>query len=222
VTEIRHPCFEADYYERNYRSYARQNPPKKMTFYRRLLEQARAASNMGEPPRVLDIGCAFGTFLSSLDSSWCRSGCDPSGYAIARARERINGVRFKVGALPEVPFDGPFDVVTAFDVLEHVPDLEAAREAIWNLLSPGGWLVFAVPVYDGPTGPIVRLLDGDQTHVHKRARGFWLDWVREGFEPLSWYGVYRFFLPGLRRYLHVPTTHLRRFTPSITVVVRKR
>ena len=36
------PSFERDYFERNYRNYARQNPPRKLNFYRGLVEAAVA------------------------------------------------------------------------------------------------------------------------------------------------------------------------------------
>jgi hypothetical protein len=81
--------------------------------------------------------------------------------------------------------------------------------------------VFVVPVYDGPLGPVVRMLDGDPTHVHKESRDFWLDWAGERFVIQEWCGVFRYLLPR-GPYINWPTQALRRIAPAIAVVVRNK
>jgi SAM-dependent methyltransferase len=208
--------FEKDYYDTVYRSYARQNPPRKLRFYRGLVERDAPPDR---PPRILDIGCAFGSFLSSLDPRWERFGVDVSRFATERAALAVPEAKFARAEIHEIPFAGPFDVITAFDVIEHIPSLESVASFVRSKLAPGGRFVFVVPVYDGVTGPIIRLLDRDETHVHKRSRDFWLDWTRENFSLLEWWGLYRYLLPGLG-YVHLPTRLWRRFTPAIAVTAR--
>ncbi|MCI0358014.1 MAG: class I SAM-dependent methyltransferase, partial [Planctomycetaceae bacterium] len=41
-----------------------------------------------------------------------------------------------------------FDVVTAFHVIEHVTELDAAISAVHRLLRPNGWFAAAVPLID--------------------------------------------------------------------------
>lgn len=210
--------FDRSYYERNYRSYELQNPPRKLAFYRALVERAAAGKAR---PRILEIGCAFGHFLATLDPRWRRCGMDASRYAVGRARRRAPEAAFAVAdAGGEIPFAGGFDVIVAFDVLEHLADLARVREALLPRLAPGGRLVFVVPVYDGPTGPLVRLLDRDPTHVHKRSRAFWLDWAGRDLRIVEWWGVYRYLLPG-GRYLHRPTRALRGVAPAVAVVAAR-
>jgi SAM-dependent methyltransferase len=211
------PRFEREYFERSYRSYRLQNPPRKLAFYRGLVEKAAARHRR---PRILEIGCAFGDFLAALDGRWVRSGLDASEYAIGEARRRVPEAAFAVGNSVELPFAGPFDVVAAFDVLEHVPELEPLRREIWSKLSARGTLVFVVPVYDGPTGPLIRRLDRDPTHLHKHSRQFWLEWVASGFRIVEWWGVYRYLLPG-GAYVHWPTKVLRHWTPAVAVVAER-
>ncbi len=211
------PVFDAGYYERSYGSYDRQNPPRKLAFYRRLVE---GVVGDAERPRVLDVGCAFGRFLGALDPGWQRHGIDPIGSAVERARRAVPGATFAVASAERIPFAGPFDAIVAFDVLEHIPDLEAVRAELRAHLAPRGHLVLVVPVYDGPLGPLVRLLDGDPTHLHKRSRAFWLDWARPEFDVVDWLGVVRYLLPG-GVYLHQPTRAGRRFAPAIAVVARR-
>ena len=204
--------FEREYYEANYRDYARQNPPRKLQFYRGLAERAVA----GKPsPRILDFGCAFGAFLSALDSTWRRFGADVSQYAIERAALAVPEATFARADIDSIPFSGTFDVI------EHVPSLELVASVIQSKLSSDGCFIFVVPVYDGPTGPIVRLLDKDETHLHKRSRDFWLAWAAENFTLGEWWGIYRYLVPGLG-YLHLPTQAWRRWTPAIAVAARKR
>jgi len=205
--------FEQEYFETTYRHYARQNPPRKLRFYRRLVERAAPP---GRVPRVLDIGCAFGAFLATLDPGWPRFGTDVSRHALERARTALPGATLACAGVEELPFPGPFEIVTAFDVIEHVPSLPAVAAAVRARLAADGRFIFVVPVYDGLTGPLIRRLDRDPTHVHKRSRDFWLDWTREHFELLDWCGICRYLLAGLV-YVHWPTRVGRRHVPAIAV-----
>jgi SAM-dependent methyltransferase len=210
--------FERKYFDEAYRNYAAQNPPRKLRFYRELA--ALGARGAG-PRRILDLGCAFGTFLASLGPAWSRFGIDVSAYAVEEASRRVPDACFAVAHAGEIPFEGPFDVVTAFDVLEHIADLQGALQALLRSLAPGGALVLVVPVYDGPTGPLIRRLDSDETHLHKESRRFWIDWVGgSGLQLEDWWGVYRYLLPG-GFYPHWPTRALRRWTPAIAMIARK-
>ena len=66
-----------------------------------------------------------------------------------------------------IPFRGPFHAIVAFDVIEHVPDLDAIAKFVHSELDAHGVFVFVVPVYDGPLGGLVRRLDKDPTHMQK-------------------------------------------------------
>jgi SAM-dependent methyltransferase len=88
--------FEREYYESHYRDYARQNPPRKLRFYRGLAERAAAGKRS---PRILDVGCAFGAFLSALDPEWQRFGADVSRFATDRAALEVPGAAFAQGRL---------------------------------------------------------------------------------------------------------------------------
>ena len=148
-------------------------------------------------------------------------GCDASAHAMAQARALLPPrVPLLVASLDTLALRRHFDVVCAFDVAEHVPDLPAVFASAWRLLNPGGLFVFTVPVYDGPLGWLVHRLDKDPTHVHKRGRDFWLGQLAPRFELLRYTGVWRYFLPG-GLYLNVMSRLSRRVTTAVLVVARR-
>jgi SAM-dependent methyltransferase len=210
--------FERSYFEASYADYDRQNPPHKLAFYRRVAEGAVTGIAR---PRVLDLGCAFGRFLSVLDPAWQLHGVDVSEYAVRQARRALPRARLAVASAAAIPFGSRFDLITAFDVLEHIPALDVVRAGIGERLGPEGRLLFVVPVYTGVTGPLVRLLDRDVTHVHRRSRSFWLEWAGAVFDIVGWWGIYRYLLPG-GHYWHWPTRRLRHVSPAIAVSARRR
>lgn len=211
--------FEREYFDANYRNYRAQNPRGKLGFYRRMIERN---APLARPLALLDVGCGLGAFLGSLAErpDYDLAGTDLSEYAIGENRKHWPKVDFRVASATDRPFaDDSFDVVTAFDVIEHVPDLPGVARAVTAMLRPGGVFAFVVPVYDGLSGPVIRALDRDPTHVHKNPRRFWLDWARQHFEVVEWRGMLRYLLPG-PWYLHVPTRLGRWHTPAILVVCR--
>ncbi len=207
--------FRKDYFTANYRDYERQSPRRKMLFYKNLVERAAGAG----PLRLLEAGCAFGSFLSVLNPSWKRFGIDVSEYALLTAKRRATGASVIAADAADVPLTCGFDVIVAFDSLEHVGNLEKVAEGFKNILSPRGYFIFVVPVYDGPAGPIIRLLDHDPTHIHKKSRDFWLTWARTHFELCEWQGIFRYLFPG-GGYLHWVTKTMRRYAPAIAIVAR--
>lgn len=98
--------------------------------------------------RILDIGCASGLFLKLAgDDGWEPFGIEPSEHLYQHARllladeGRIIRTTLQDAALPT----GFFDVVTFWDVLEHVPDPLCFMRTCASLLKPGGHLFLNVP-----------------------------------------------------------------------------
>jgi SAM-dependent methyltransferase len=209
--------FGPEYFQTAYRSYDRQNPRRKLLFYRTLVTRYA-------PPRprpaILELGCAYGKFLACLDSSWRKFGVDVSEFGIRQARRAAPDAKLVIGSCAATPLRGPFDVVVAFDVLEHVDPLEPVGDFVVGALTEGGIFVIVVPVYDGPLGRCVRMLDKDRTHVHRHARSFWLSWMSRRFVVRDWWGLTRYLLPG-GAYLNWPSRRLRNIAPAIAVVGQK-
>jgi SAM-dependent methyltransferase len=215
--QLRH-SFGKDYYSSAYRDYKKQNPKRKLLFYKNLVEQVvpyeKAAS-------IIDVGCAFGVFLSYLNSSWMRLGIDTSEYALREALRRVPGAFFMAADAAFLPVSGAVHAIVAFDSLEHVANLEFVATGIKRMLLSRGYFIFVVPVYDGPLGPVIRLLDHDATHIHKQPREFWLKWAATHFDVCEWKGIFRYLFPA-GVYLHVVTKPLRHYASAIAVIARKK
>jgi 2-polyprenyl-3-methyl-5-hydroxy-6-metoxy-1,4-benzoquinol methylase len=93
--------------------------------------------------RLLDIGSHIGLFLDvARAAGWQVAGLEPSRWSVERARER--GLDVRHGTLETVRFpDGSFDVVTMWDVVEHLADPIAELRRIHRLLRPNGLLALS-------------------------------------------------------------------------------
>lgn len=100
--------------------------------------------------RLLDVGAGTGVFLNEMRryGNWNLAGVELSQSAAQYARSKF-ALDVFVGQLEDAPWPpGSFDVVTLWDVLEHLPNPRAALNRIRVLLRPEGYLVFSVPNAD--------------------------------------------------------------------------
>ena len=140
----------------------------------------------GEGAAWLDLGCAFGFLVDQARRAGFRAvGADVSCYALGESRRCHLDQRLDVvAALGEsLPFAArSFDIVTAFDILEHVPDPRRVLEEAVSLLRPGGLLVVTTP------DPL-RFTEDESTHVSEQVPSWWL----EAFGALGLSSSFRFF-----------------------------
>jgi len=105
----------------------------------------RIVGEIRTPGRILDVGCGNGDFLElARRAGWEAFGVDPSDHATGCARSR--GLNVTCGTLETAGYASEFfDVVTMWDVLEHLGNPRRAAEESRRLLKAGGFLVVRVP-----------------------------------------------------------------------------
>jgi SAM-dependent methyltransferase len=98
---------------------------------------------------LLDLGCSSGSFLESLRGEpWKLYGIEMSVDCAKRAEART-GAKVFVGDILEAPFPPEsFDVITCFDVLEHLYEPTRVMAKITEWLKPGGIFYVFVPNID--------------------------------------------------------------------------
>lgn len=98
---------------------------------------------------LLDLGCSSGSFLESMRSeSWNLYGVEMSA-AEARTAEARTGAQVFVGVVSDAPFaPESFDVITCFDVLEHMYEPRRVVAKVREWLKPGGIFYVQVPNID--------------------------------------------------------------------------
>jgi 2-polyprenyl-3-methyl-5-hydroxy-6-metoxy-1,4-benzoquinol methylase len=106
--------------------------------------------------RILVIGCGNGEFLRRMgELGWETYGTDSSPAAVQLARRFAKDVRLARASQP-VFDDKQFDVVTMFNVFEHVPDPIETLAEVHRILKDGGTLVLEVPNVQSLAFRIVR------------------------------------------------------------------
>ena len=108
---------------------------------------------------VLEVGCGQGGFGTRLATRYRYVGIDldESSAEVARARLAALGPaasgEIRDGDLSVLAPDERFDVVCAFEVLEHIEDDRAALLEWSQRLRPGGWLLLSTPASQHRFGP---------------------------------------------------------------------
>jgi SAM-dependent methyltransferase len=108
---------------------------------------------------VLDLGCGFGGRAVYYREMGARSviGIEPDQKNVAEAREfgilrnaQINAV---AGTAEQIPLpDSCVDVITSYDVFEHVQSLQQTLQECYRVLRAGGVVYAVFPPFHHPTG----------------------------------------------------------------------
>ena len=133
-----------------YQHYLPEDSPS-IQSWRRMMEPVfhRAADLLSQhrkKGRLLDVGTGFGFFMDGMKKNgWEVTGVEVSQKAIEYARNGL-GLTVHSGPLEKADFPNQhFDVVTAFYVIEHLPDPMTFLKECCRILKPGGILLLRYP-----------------------------------------------------------------------------
>jgi 2-polyprenyl-3-methyl-5-hydroxy-6-metoxy-1,4-benzoquinol methylase len=124
--------------------------------------------------KALDIGCAYGYLTNYLNKhGFSTTGCDISEYALDIASRLFPDIStFKADIDNGVELEeNNYDLITAFEVLEHCRNLDQIADKIEDSLKSEGLLLISVP--DSELVPPEE--QGDDTHVSFLSRDEWID-----------------------------------------------
>ncbi len=108
---------------------------------RNFAERVRRIRRWHAPGRILDVGAAYGYFVKAArEAGWQASGVELAPD-VARDASKLAQAEIIAGDFLRVPLAPGFDVITMFDVIEHVRDPLAWLVRARELLAPGGLLV---------------------------------------------------------------------------------
>ena len=206
------------YDEGYYRQILYREAPDSPRNRRRLAEVAALRPEGG---RLLEVGCAEGGFLSLAAARFDVTGIDASDYAVRSVRERY-GLPAEVSDVENTPLPAAaFDVIVAFNVLEHLADPAASVGRLFAALKPGGAMIGSVPNNGGLVGRPAALMGRrlDRTH-------------RSLFRPAAWraifaaagFGSVRFFGElnlGRNRSVYIRRAAWKHFSIALVFVCEK-
>jgi MPBQ/MSBQ methyltransferase len=137
--------------ERHYKQYV------ELEMSRVQLAALQALTGLKPGDRLLDLGCGFGSFVVVCREAGIEAeGLDIGEYQINFARERFSQVMpgldsvqpYYLGDAQSTRLpDGRYNVITAWNLLEHVPDYRRVIREAYRMLRPGGVFVGVAPNY---------------------------------------------------------------------------
>ena len=166
-------------------------------FYANIIKRYRDSG------KILEIGCGLGNVLMRLEDRFETHGIDVSEYAIEQARANTPRSVLRVATAEEVgSLPGPFDVIAAFHVFEHLVDPGAVLKECARMTKPGGLLMIATPNTEAPfakrKGP-QWYAARDPTHISLKSPDEWTSLIQQ-----AGYRVRRIFGDGMWDVPYVP------------------
>lgn len=104
---------------------------------------------IGHHGKILDVGCSFGFFLDAArQQGWSVEGVDISPYAASYVRSHFN-LSVQNAAVTETEYPSQsFDVITMWEVIEHLPNPIRALQHLSGFLKDNGLIVLGTPNVD--------------------------------------------------------------------------
>lgn len=136
------------------------------------------ANQIDNTMSLLDVGCGRGDFLAAVSDRTRRAvGVDENPEAIQELRSRgIEGYATNLIRFAEKEAE-QFDVVSAFQTLEHLATVDELIQPALRCLAPGGRLFISVPNRNRTWRPAFEPLDHPPHHISR--------WSRHQFEVLG-------------------------------------
>ena len=143
----------------------------------------------------LEIGCGTGFVLSGIRREFQGTklfGSDIFSEGFAYAKDRVPEATFYQMDARNIPFENEFDVIGAFDVIEHIEEDEVVLSQIFRAVKSKGGLILTVPQHQWLWSK------NDESACHKRRyskKGLMKKVEKAGFRVLRLTSFVSFLLP---------------------------
>ena len=227
--------YDKNYFKNNikedmagYMDYEKQEKALRLTF-RRYLGWILPFLDQKKQNRMLDIGCAYGFFLDEARKKGVSvHGLDVSEDAIQWMEKNL-GIDGTVSLSPDA-LEGSFDIITAFEVIEHNNDVRTFLLDLSNQLAKGGILVIVTGASDSPGAKLLGkfwwYLNPPDHCIIFSFKGLKKLVACAGFEVVehrlstfSWIGLNNGFLKLARIFKSVMIANLASKLPPLTIPV---
>lgn len=119
---------------------------------------------------LLEVGCGTGFVLSGITQAFPKArtaGSEIYTAGLVFAAKRLPGVELLQMDARKLPYEAEFDVVAAFDVIEHILEDELVLQNFHRAVKPGGGCVITVPQHQWLWSPV------DEAACHQRRYSAW-------------------------------------------------
>lgn len=162
--EIPYDRFVAEHYNKKYftgdlhRSAYINYKDDKFVIVRNMKTFLQEIQRIKSSGRLLDAGCALGFFVElALKNGYDAYGFDPSSYAVDESKTLVGNDRIKHGTISSVSYpQKSFDIITLFDVFEHLGDPSSDLIRLKHFLKDDGIMVIATGDTDSVMARILK------------------------------------------------------------------
>lgn len=144
------------------------------------IEIIRSHISDNKDTTLLDIGVGYGGFLKILEDelSIRTFGLDPYEKSIEISLQNCNA-DIRKGQIEDKiwPFDFKFDIITCFDVIEHLEDPDVFFKHVKKYIKEDGIIIATTPLksiaYNMRSIPIIGIPDTNPTHINVHPPSYW-------------------------------------------------
>lgn len=114
---------------------------------------------------LLEVGCGTGFVLTGIARAFPQArmaGSEIYTAGLSFAAKRLPGVELFQMDARRLPYEREFDVVAAFDVIEHIKEDELVLQNLFRAIKPGGGCLITVPQHQWLWSPV------DEAACHQR------------------------------------------------------
>lgn len=132
---------------------------ERVEIMKQFFPEGHPAMEDGKGPRYLDIGCSTGFVVEAArNEGWRATGIDLNPSAVEFGKER--GLDLHASSIEAFEYDHKFDIISLFDVLEHLVHPRGILEEAISNLTDDGLIFLYLPNYQSAS----RMLMGKEAH----------------------------------------------------------